>query len=155
LGSIGDIRKREYSVQAGHLTVRPVALSESAQAPHRIWAVVESGIKAFQSDWIQQRNKSKALRGALRGGPNATKTFAQKYLMTVEPKGQLPDIGFPNTLVAWRTEGWATATNHKGQIENFCGYFDALELMDLYIPLHVAPADAPQTQAQEAMTDVQ
>jgi hypothetical protein len=155
LGSIGDIREREYTVQAGNLTVRPVALSESAQAPHRNWAVVEGGIKAFQSDWIQQRNKSKALRGALRGGHDATKTFAQKYLMNVEPKGQLPDIGVPDSLAAWRMEGWATTTNHKGQEENFCGYFDALELMDLYIPLHVVPADAQQTQSQEAMTDVQ
>ncbi|NJP11256.1 MAG: hypothetical protein HC866_18740 [Leptolyngbyaceae cyanobacterium RU_5_1] len=40
-GGIDDIRDREYTVPAGSLTLRPVALSDDAPDVRRTWSVVE------------------------------------------------------------------------------------------------------------------
>lgn len=158
-GGIGEIRDREYTVPAGSLTLRPVALSDNVPDARRTWSVVEKGLTAFQSDWINQRNKSKALRDALRGGPDAIKTFCEKYLRDKASSRQLPDVGgLPNSL-SWRESGWTTARHDPDCEKHYSGYFDALELMDLYIPIHAASNPSsqpkPQTQAQEAKTYAQ
>jgi hypothetical protein len=146
-GDIDDIRAREYSVPTGSLTVRPIALRDNVPDVRRTWSVVEKGLDAFQSEWFTKRNKSKALRDALRGGPDAVKTFRAKYLRNDSLTQKLPDVGgLLSHQKSWQEEGWsksfASDPNHD---ENLCGYFDALELMDLYIPLHGTP-NATQTQ---------
>jgi hypothetical protein len=106
------IRKREYHVSMGSLTLRPVSLGNEGGV--RSWAEIERLTIAFQQDWADKRNKAKALRDALREGQNAVTRFVSIYEQQL-PK--LPD--FEQT-------GW-----HDRQ----CGYFDALELMDIHIPL--------------------
>lgn len=111
-GELEGIREREYQVSQGSLTLRPVTVDE--QGGRHSWPVIAAGLQAFQGeDWQAKRNKAKMLREKLRGGPHAVEEFETLY-------GQdLPKInGFKH--------GWQ---------ENYCGYFDALELMDLYLPL--------------------
>jgi hypothetical protein len=80
----------------------------------RSWGTVSAALTAFQSgDWQEKRNKAKMLREKLRGGRESVREFETLY------GHHLPVIdGFE--------AGWA---------EDYCGYFDALELMDLYLPL--------------------
>ena len=89
------------------------------------WEVVEKGIRAFQdwdensSDqplWSNRRNKAKALRDALR-----TEEVAQ--FLKLYRIGELPDIDVSHRF---KSNGWDGKQ---------CGYFDALELMDWFIPL--------------------
>lgn len=116
-GGLSDIREREYKVNAGSLTVRPVTADGDGT---RSWATIESGLIAFQSEeWQDKRNKAKALREKLRGGQETVKQFEELYGQT------LPQIdGFEH--------GWA---------DGYCGYFDAIELMDLYLPLAEGTTD--------------
>gem|GEM_PF-4802847 len=108
-------------MQAGSLTVRPVTLGANPRDSGRTWTVIEKGITEFQGEnWAGRRNKVKALRDALREGPDAVRHFLTKFnenkpLPEVEPS--LPD---------WKTTGWQGGS---------CGYFDALELADWFIPL--------------------
>lgn len=111
-GNLSEIRQREYKVKAGSLTLRPV--SASGNDMHS-WATVAKGLKAFQgTEWMEKRNKTKALREKLRGGRPVVQEFETLY-------GQnLPSIdGFEH--------GWSD--------DGYSGYFDAIELMDLYLPL--------------------
>lgn len=111
-GDIGEIRRREYTVSASSLTLRPVSAFGSDM---RSWATVAAGLKAFQGEeWQEKRNKTKALREKLRGGKTAVKEFEELY------DAKLPEVdGFK--------QGWSA--------DGYCGYFDAIELMDLYLPL--------------------
>jgi len=114
-GDLEEIRRREYSTPHGNLTLRPVMLDGEEL---RSWQTVENGLNDFQSDvWQDKRNKAKMLREKLREGPDAVAEFVTLY-------GQkLPSIkGIDN---GWSNDGSG----------NLCGYFDAIELMDLYLPL--------------------
>ncbi|MDW8300382.1 MAG: hypothetical protein RML95_13710, partial [Anaerolineae bacterium] len=121
---LGDMRAREYHVPSGSLTLRPVATSkedkEKVHAHH--WSVIEWLTKKFQSgDWSEKRNKAKLLRDALRQGPQAVSRFREVYVGRDKygTEEDLPPFyGFEN--------GWC---------EGLCGYFDALELMDIHISL--------------------
>lgn len=111
-GDIGEIRRREYRVSTGSLTLRPVSAFGSDL---RSWATIAAGLKAFQGEeWQEKRNKTKALREKLRGGRPVVQEFETLY-------GQeLPSInGFEH--------GWSA--------NGYSGYFDAIELMDLYLTL--------------------
>lgn len=112
-GDVDEIREREYCVATGSLTLRPVALDTS---DIRSWATIAAGLHAFQgNEWQEKRNKAKALREKLREGSNAVQEFERQY------NQKLPTIdGFEH--------GWGKTSPH-------CAYFDALELMDLYLPL--------------------
>jgi hypothetical protein len=110
-GDLTEIRQREYTVEAGNLTLRPVRASGGEM---RSWGTISAGLTAFQGDdWQKKRNKAKMLREKLRGGPESVKEFENLYGHSLPKLG-----GFEH--------GWS---------ENYCGYFDALELMDLYLPL--------------------
>ncbi len=110
-----EMREREYVVPKGSLTIRPVALGDEATVGVRRWSVVEQLTSVFQKDvWAEKRNKAKLLRDALRQGPEATRRALQVYEL------KLPEL-----------EGFA----ESGWKEELCGYFDALELMDIHIPL--------------------
>jgi CRISPR RNA silencing complex Cmr2 subunit-like protein len=120
-GGIEVIRDREYKVSAGSLTLRPVTLDDNPREPQRSWEVVHKGVNAFQGqDWAGRGNKVKALRDALRGGSASIASFRNKFNET-KP---LPRA-LPNHPDLERT-GW---------LGGFCGYFDAVEMIDWFFPL--------------------
>lgn len=130
LGSIEDIRKREYTVNEGYLTLRPITLDENPEHLQRSWTVIERGVREFQdwqvkrekADWSVRRNKVKALREVLREGPIAVTQFRTKF----NEGKNLPDVGTGVGMGDWSEKGWQGG---------YCGYFDAIELMDWFIPL--------------------
>jgi len=139
-GDIEFIRKREYEVPAGWLTLRPVAVGENQLQPHRSWQVVWRGIEAFQDlqkngrdepDWSVRRNKMKALREMLRQGPTAVSQFLLHY----NENNPLPNVYPPAN--DWPQQGWQNLGSDplKQEQKPYCGYFDALELADWFIPL--------------------
>jgi len=120
-GGIEEIRAREYKVPSGSLALRPVTLGDNPKDSCRTWTVIEKGIMEFQGEnWAGRRNKVKALRDALREGPDAVQHFLRKF----NENKPLPDVEL--SLTGWQTTGW-----HGG----YCGYFDAIELADWFIPL--------------------
>ncbi len=78
-GDLKEIRKREYANRQGSLIARPVQVTnENALGT---WNAVKESVSVFQSDkWMTRRNKSKALRDALRQGPSAVERFRTMYL---------------------------------------------------------------------------
>ncbi|MCI0694051.1 hypothetical protein L0337_18840 [candidate division KSB1 bacterium] len=129
-GDIKEIRQREFTTTEGSLTLRPVALGENTRDPHRSWQVIMKGVEAFQDlklhadekkpHWSTRRNKIKALRDALRLGGEAVEQFLSKY----NEGKSLPEV--EPAVTAWPKRGW------QGY---YCGYFDAIELSDWFIPL--------------------
>ncbi|MGG6269696.1 Cas10/Cmr2 second palm domain-containing protein [Leptolyngbya sp. AN03gr2] len=116
LGSIAEIRKREYQVKAGSLTVRPIALDRTRE--WRTWSSFSQVVRAFQAEeWRDRKNKVMALREVLRQGKDAVKQFLSAYDL---PK--LPE--FINAEDSLAETGWL---NQK------CGYFDAIEAMEFYL----------------------
>lgn len=128
-GDIKTIRQREYTVPQGSLTLRPVSLDKVAGHSQCSWPVIQAGVNIFQDmnlkpdekpHWSTRRNKVKALRDVLREGPEAVCQFRVKF----NEGKQLPDV--ESSMTNWPDEGW------QGGL---CGYFDALELLDWFIPL--------------------
>lgn len=120
-GGIEDIRGREYTVKAGPLYLRPVTLASNPKQAHRSWEVVRNGVVAFQGPgWAGRRNKVKALRDALREGGASVKSFLTKF----NEAKPLPVVC--SSLTDLKDEGW------HGRV---CGYFDAVEMIDWFIPL--------------------
>src|SRR6266849_5706353 len=120
-GSIEEIRNREYKVGERCLTLRPVTLDTNPDEGEHAWPVVWKGIEAFQKkEWVERRNKIKALRDALREGPAAVEHFITAF----NENAPLPSV-LPK-MKSWPSTGW------QG---NYCGYFDAIELADWFIPL--------------------
>lgn len=119
-GNLDDIRQREYEVAAGRLTLRPVTLDENPRESNRAWPVVKKGIQEFQrAEWVGRRNKLKALREALRLGSEAVEQFMLRFEI-----GKLPEV--EPSMTDWPKKGWQS---------EYCGYFDAIELADWFIPL--------------------
>lgn len=133
-GSIKEIRDREYKVgKEDWLTLRPVALDSNSKQAQRAWPVVLGGIEAFQGEeWAGRRNKIKALRNALREGPSAVEHFLVAF-----NKGDKLPLVLPE-MQNWPSTGWQAG---------WCGYFDAIELVDWFIPLeggvNATPATVP------------
>jgi hypothetical protein len=130
-GTLDEIRQREYKVPAGSLTLRPVMLGTNPKEVARSWDIVQQGIAVFQDastvlprgaqpQWSTRHNKLKALRDALRQGPEGVSWFLSKFGIA---------DAFP--VIAGRQEfartGWWGG--------KYCGYFDALELADWFVPL--------------------
>ena len=144
-GDLQNIRLREYDTnfaKHGHerrpgdsnLVMRPVLLHESP-TEWRTWPVFAALTSEFaDSDggWFDRRNKVKALREALRAGPDAVREFLRTYRLT-----QLPKAGLIPVAEVGLT-GWDG--------EDRCVYFDSIEAMDLYTDLeaiiHVAEEGA-------------
>jgi hypothetical protein len=126
LGSIGEIRDREYRVQIpdldkpASLTMRPMR-SHPCPNQWRTWAGFSQVVNNFltHQDWKDRRNKVIVLREVLRQGKKATEQFIQAYSLEKLP-------AFPEANPNLAKEGWYTDT---------CGYFDAIEAMDFYTPL--------------------
>lgn len=111
-GDPENMRKREFTVSSGSLTLRPLSLG--AEGGFRSWNEVKNVTQEFESGWAEKRNKAKALRDALRDGPEAVKRFCHIY-----------EVALP-VYQKFAQTGW-----YDGR----CGYFDALELMDIHIDL--------------------
>ncbi len=127
LGDLAEIREREYRSQDnGHLEMRPLLL-DADSSDWQNWANFETIIKAFtEGDWKEQRNKVMALREVLRRGSEATKEFLTAYQLETLPVMPGSDNRLKSPLAK---QGWLDGT---------CGYFDAIEAMDFYIPLEVS-----------------
>ena len=98
---------------------RVFKLKEQVEA-QRSWNVVHNAIDVFQSQgWSERRNKLKTLRDALRGGPAEADWFLKKFGLA----GKLPELKhYPQ----FAQTGWW---------DRWCGYFDATELSDWFVPL--------------------
>lgn len=128
LGSIGDIRKREYQVSEGNLTMRPVYLHSDSE--WRNWDDFSQVVHDFNthSDWLGRRNKVIALRDQLRHGAEKSKQFLQVY--------SLDENYLPRYSKAINDDfhqcGWIDDPRTNQRV---CGYFDAIEAMDFHVPL--------------------
>jgi hypothetical protein len=114
------VRDREYTVpKVGNLNMRPVRLTPRAQ-DWRSWGTFSQIVEKFQNDeqWAERRNKVKALRDPLRASPEAVRQFRTVYGMP-----ELPSIPLQPDMAI---QGW------QG---DRCGYFDAIEAMDFFVPL--------------------
>jgi hypothetical protein len=118
LGELKDIREREYTVPAGDLNLRPLPLRETGW---HSWPAIKRVVGEFldkEGKWYGHRNKVIALRETLREGPEATRIFLEgldEDLPTLDPANE-----------AWQKTGW---------VGGECGYFDAIEALDFYVPL--------------------
>ena len=119
-----QVRQREYVSDLGYsMLMRPVSL-DHPDSTWRSWRTLMDLMEDFQDrvprrekQWSDRRNKVKALRDALRAGPEPVKLF----LNTVG--GELLDIRQRPDM---KKEGW-----QGGE----CGYFDAVEALDFFVPL--------------------
>ncbi|BAZ48034.1 hypothetical protein NIES4103_06390 [Nostoc sp. NIES-4103] len=126
IGTIHEIRQREYQVQIPErdevacLAMRPMR-SHSCKNEWRTWTGFAKVVDELNTheDWKDRRNKVMALRDVLRQGLEATRQFRQVYGLESLP-------AFPGGNNELREKGW-----WKG----VCGYFDAIEAMEFYIPL--------------------
>ncbi|MFH7244120.1 MAG: Cas10/Cmr2 second palm domain-containing protein [Spirulina sp.] len=127
LGDLTEIREREYRSQDNKpLEMRPLLLAGNL-GDWRNWENFKSIIKEFEGEgWKDKRNKVKALREVLRRGPAATKEFLTAYQLETLPIMPGSDHRLKSPLAE---QGWLDTT---------CGYFDAIEAMDFYIPLEVS-----------------
>lgn len=121
LYGLSETRKREYKARNGNsLLMRPIRLEEG-NGDWRTWKIFQDLVREFQagSNWVDRRNKVKALRDALREGHGAVQSFRGVYLnnQKLPPIPDRPDM---------EDEGWSN---------NQCGYFDAIEAMDFFVPL--------------------
>ena len=131
-GGIEEIRTREYTTRFGTLVLRPVMLDAIKSPVLGSWQATEQWARKFQSDeWMQKRNKVKALRDALRQGRDAVMRFRTIYGI-----GTLPgQVSVPNNFSGdFQKDGWLTEEIGEAKISR-AAYFDALELADWYVPL--------------------
>lgn len=133
LGSISDIRKREYQVAEGNLTMRPIYLQSDND--WRNWDDFAEVVHKFNThpDWAGRRNKVIALREQLRQGTEKTKQFLQVYGLD---KNYLPP--FPEAKTSnedFHQCGWIDVSKRASGGERVCGYFDAIEAIKFYISL--------------------
>jgi hypothetical protein len=122
-GTLEQIREREYrAVKGDPLYLRPLALHAPGLTPEWFsWATFDRVTRTFQTDdyWRQRRNKVKELREVLRRGPLAVEQFLQAFTIK-----SLPTID--STKADLQQRGW---------FGSYCGYFDAIEALDFYLPL--------------------
>ncbi len=132
LGTIGEIRDREYRLQIpeldqpASLTMRPMR-SHSCPNQWRTWVGFSQVVNDFltHKDWKDRRNKVMALREVLRQGKTATEKFIKAYSLETLP-------AFPEANTDLAKKGWC---NYIREEIDICGYFDAIEAMDFYTPL--------------------
>lgn len=128
LGSISDIRQREYQVTEGNLTMRPLYLQSDSD--WRNWDDFSEVVNKFNThrDWTNRRNKVIALREQLRQGSEKTKQFLQVYGLNENYLPRFSKSKYDNLYQSGWTEDPRTNTR-------VCGYFDAIEAMEFHIPL--------------------
>ncbi len=132
LGNLQEIRKREYTVPAGTLTMRPLPLHATGW---QSWPAFTSVVETLKEapEWKGHHNKVIALREILRQGPEATRIFLKELGETLPPLGREQE---DKTLqrTGWIGENGAAT----------CGYFDAIEALEYYIPLSLKEGEAKE-----------
>ena len=121
-GTLAQIREREYHVADGSLYLRPVALQAGRIGPSWYgWDAFDRVTRSFQQGqpWRDQRSKVKQLREVLRDGGAKVAQFRLA-------------IGLNELPILDRTR---PQLQEKGWDGKQCGYFDAIEALDLYLPL--------------------
>ena len=115
-GSLKVIRNREYRASNGSsLCLRPLYLDHS----NRSWQKFEQVLVEFQNDyWGSKHNKVIGLLEHLRKGEQSVEQYRLDFDLN-----ELPDIAGDEDA---RRTGW------QG---NTCWYFDAVELLDHFVPL--------------------
>lgn len=130
LGSLSEIREREYRINGNivekKLTMRPIRL-KGDDGQWQNWDNFQQVVTEFITgeDWEGKRNKVIALREVLRKGSEATKQFLYAYRLSHLPvfsQASVEDL---------KIEGWID--DDSG--ERICGYFDAIEAMEFYLPI--------------------
>lgn len=135
IGSISEIRDREFQVPAGSLSMRPISLKKEIDSDWRTWQGFTKVVKHLNEDedWKNRRNKVIALRDVLRQGIEATQKFLKNYRIKDEQLPLFPEFG-----------GQSKSLAEKGWLNGVCGYFDAIEALDFYISLREeSNADLP------------
>ncbi|WP_460202277.1 Cas10/Cmr2 second palm domain-containing protein [Scytonema sp. NUACC21] len=138
IGSLGEIRKREYKPSVGNLTMRPIRLKDhdTDDMQWRTWFNFINVVHHFNGyyddvegnePWKARRNKVIALREVFRHGSNKTKQFMNIYGIKA-----LPPLSKVNNL---EHAGWIQDISPEDTCELRCGYFDAIEALDFYIDL--------------------
>lgn len=126
IGSLAEIRQREYHVASGNLAIRPLRLKKHASRDiqWRTWQGFTKVVRDLNesNEWKGRRNKVIALREVLRRGPEATKEFLNAYKIE-----QLPTFS--------ESSGRSEQLGKDGWLDKVCGYFDAIEAMEFYISL--------------------
>lgn len=120
-GSLEEIRDREYRVDAERsLHRRPLIVQATRPGGVDAWQNFAEVVQAFNGapDWISRRNKVMALREVLRQGTDAVKAY--------RVANRLPELPSIPDLPDMQVGGW------QG---NICGYFDAIEAMEFFVPL--------------------
>ncbi len=117
LRDLAEIRNRDYTVEAGELFMRPIRLT-SPEQDWRSWNTFARIVREFRcGKWAARRNKLRALRDALRFGPDAVEHFQRVHGPSLPLIPERPDMA---------SQGWQGGK---------CGYFDAIEAMDFFVPL--------------------
>lgn len=123
-GNLKTIREREYGVRTGNLNLRPITIETNTEHPLRSWDTVSELREAFEDpDWAEKRSKIKALRDALREGPDSVKRFSMIYGQILPAMVSAPNI---------HQNGWEKYEVEPKKVQSFCAYFDAIELLDWY-----------------------
>lgn len=126
---LDEIRKRDYQVESGYLTMRPLSIGQSFEPDGRTWDNFNKIINEFQNTTTKDskfqsaddqwsRNKLITLREVLRKDPDSIQDFL---------RGNKPDKlpAIPNNPRSAK-EGW---------IGDRCTCFDAIEALDYYVKL--------------------
>ncbi len=123
---LAKLRTREYTGNSGgSLLMRPLRLAPFDAGEWRAYDVFADIIHEFlrkDGPWGKRRNKIKALREALRAGPDAVRLLLRSI------PGQ-PHLPVPGAL---RRMGDAAASGWQG---DECIHFDAVEALDFTVPL--------------------
>jgi hypothetical protein len=139
-GELGEMRQRELSVgEDKSLILRPVFYSKYEQPEtFRTWEFVRDMAETFQEDWRDHRSKAHNLRLTLRSGePQATQIYRVRYLTASADKWKqgLPPYLPEHEVYEFHEKGGWLPENEDDEVV-YCGYFDALDIIDLYFPLH-------------------
>jgi hypothetical protein len=121
---LDGMRQREYTVSKVLLHLRPLFLDDNAHE-YRTWRQVQRVATEFQTKWRDHRSKAKGFMDALRGGEETATAFQKRYINGT-------DISLP-LINGIKDRTWSD--------DGRCLYFDALELMDLYIPITQGEAE--------------
>ncbi|NJN18884.1 MAG: hypothetical protein HC822_22805 [Oscillochloris sp.] len=131
-----QLRERDYAVPSigGSLVLRPVLLEPDPTLPAaRSWPFVRDVIETLKdgAEWRERRNKVIALREALRGGPDEVRRFRIRYGLEHIRLSNAPEDDV----------GWIDAPNESPRSRSL--YFDAIELIDLYLAIPDQPVSQP------------
>jgi len=117
---LGATREQHYTVTSGSLVMRPVKIENASGYDFMTFDFV---VKSFWSsdEWVQRRNKVKALFGVMTEGGSKVASF--------RALSELPSLPSNATLVS------LGKVSEEGWYGKRCYYFDALEALDFYIPV--------------------